>query len=405
MSNDTSKSSPRGWRIARFGDVVRNVKVDVDPETSGLERYIAGEHMETDNLHIRQWGTIGDGYLGPAFHRKFVKGQVLYGSRRTYLRKVAMAEFDGICANTTFVLETQEGVLLQELLPFVMQTEGFTQHSILHSKGSVNPYVNWKDIACYEFPLPPLGEQRRIVDILWAADQAIQYAQTVLSSVQALRTSVREETICNPEYPRRRLDACLHNIVAGKSVRGRNEPAGPDEFGVLKVSAVGPNKFVPEENKTLLDFGDFLPQFKVRAGDVLITRCNTRELVGRVCITSSAHDNLMLCDKTLRLDIRENVATRGFVVEALRSREARLQIEAAASGTGGAMKNISQADIRGFIIPLPDVEVQRHIESAIAETVAAQRAVESHLERSRALFRTLLGKLLNHCRIEEPPHP
>src|SRR5436309_3100646 len=132
----------RGWRIVRFGDVVRNVQVNVNPEESGLERYVAGEHMETDNLHIKRWGTIGDGYLGPAFHQKFVKGQVLYGSRRTYLRKVAVAEFDGICANTTFVLESNEDELLQDLLPFIMQTEAFTQHSIDQSKGSVNPYIN-----------------------------------------------------------------------------------------------------------------------------------------------------------------------------------------------------------------------------------------------------------------------
>lgn len=126
------------WRTVRFGDVVRNVKVDADPATSGLERYVAGEHMDTDDLHIRRWGTVGDGYLGPAFHRKFVQGQVLYGSRRTYLRKVAVAEFDGICANTTFVLEPSNDELIPELLPFIMQTESFNAHSIQQSRGSVN---------------------------------------------------------------------------------------------------------------------------------------------------------------------------------------------------------------------------------------------------------------------------
>jgi hypothetical protein len=108
---------PAGWRRVRFGDVVRNINVTVDPNESGLERYIAGEHMETDDLHIRRWGTIGDGYLGPAFHRKFVAGQILYGSRRTYLRKVAVADFDGVCANTTFVLEPANDELISDLLP------------------------------------------------------------------------------------------------------------------------------------------------------------------------------------------------------------------------------------------------------------------------------------------------
>ncbi|MCW5843948.1 MAG: restriction endonuclease subunit S [Caldilinea sp.] len=161
------KGASRGWPIVAFGDVVRQVKDKVDPETSGLERYIAGEHMDTDDLRIRRWGTIDDGYLGPAFHMRFKPGQVLYGSRRTYLRKVAVPDFEGICANTTFVLEPKDPtVLLPELLPFIMQTEPFHDHSINQSKGSVNPYVNFSDLAWYEFALPPLEEQRRIVELM-----------------------------------------------------------------------------------------------------------------------------------------------------------------------------------------------------------------------------------------------
>ncbi len=104
--------------------------------------------MDTDDLRIRRWGDIGGDYLGPAFHMRFKPGQVLYGSRRTYLRKVAVADFEGICANTTFVFESKDPtVLLPELLPFIMQTEAFHDHSIKQSKGSVNPYVNFSDLA------------------------------------------------------------------------------------------------------------------------------------------------------------------------------------------------------------------------------------------------------------------
>jgi type I restriction enzyme S subunit len=74
-----------GWQRVKFGEVVRQVKDKVDPATSGLTRFIAGEHMDTDDFRIRRWGEIDDGYLGPAFHMRFKPGQVLYGSRRTYL--------------------------------------------------------------------------------------------------------------------------------------------------------------------------------------------------------------------------------------------------------------------------------------------------------------------------------
>jgi type I restriction enzyme S subunit len=384
---------PEGWQMVKFGDLVRNVReAERDPLSAGLERYVGLEHMEPENLHIKEWGLIEE---GTSFTQKFVKGQVLFGKRRAYQRKVAVAEFDGVSSGDILVFEPKDDRLLPGLLPFIVQSEGFFTNALRTSSGSLSPRTRWRDLAAYELPLLPLDEQRRIAEILWAADETKERWRAAREGLETLRASIREEFICNSQYPRRRLETCLKNIVAGKSVRGRNEPAQPDEYGVLKVSAVGPRGFAEDENKTLPDFGDFLPESRVRAGDVLITRCNTRELVGRVCIVPRDYDNLMLCDKTLRLDVREDLITKKFVIEALRSREARIQIEAAATGTGGAMKNISQADIQSFKIPLPDIETQQRIEAVIDKALAAQHSVETHLAHSSAFYSTLREKLLN----------
>jgi type I restriction enzyme S subunit len=180
--------SKGNWTRVRFGDVVRLVRDRVDPQTSGVSRYVAGEHMETDDLRVRSWGEIGDGYLGPAFHMRFKRGHVLYGSRRTYLRKVAVAEFEGICANTTFVLESADpSTLIPELLPFVMQTEAFHSHSVTQSKGSVNPYVNFSDLAWYEFDLPPLDEQQRALRVLTANEETREVLRTLKESLTTVR--------------------------------------------------------------------------------------------------------------------------------------------------------------------------------------------------------------------------
>jgi type I restriction enzyme, S subunit len=102
------KVSKTKWKMVRFGDVVRQCKESVDRNSNSFERYVEGGHMESGNIHIRRWGKFGADYVGPAFHRIFRKGQVLYGSLRTYLKKVAIADFDGITANTTFVCETKK---------------------------------------------------------------------------------------------------------------------------------------------------------------------------------------------------------------------------------------------------------------------------------------------------------
>ena len=182
---------PTGWKLVKFGDVVKKVSDRVDPEDSGIDRYVAGEHMETDELRIRTWGEVGDGYLGPAFQMRFLPGQVLYGSRRTYLRKVAVPDFEGICANTTFVLQSSSPELLPEFLPYVMSAESFHEHSIKQSKGSVNPYINFSDLTWYEFALPPIDEQRKIAAILGEASrEANAAANAARTAEQALNAKL-----------------------------------------------------------------------------------------------------------------------------------------------------------------------------------------------------------------------
>ena len=209
------------WARVTFGDVVRQVKDRIEPEQSGLERYVAGEHMDTDDLRIRRWGTIGDGYLGPAFHMRFKPGHVLYGSRRTYLRKVAVANFEGITANTTYVLEPENpNVLLPELLPFIMQTEAFNQHSVRESKGSVNPYVNFSDLAWFEFCLPPLKEQQRVVKALIASESAA----SALLDARTTLTAVRQ-SISKTHFLQRRAQRVMRRVGDVASVSNGSTPS------------------------------------------------------------------------------------------------------------------------------------------------------------------------------------
>jgi len=157
-------------KVTKFGDVVREVKVNVDRDNNPYEFYIAGDHMDSEDLTIHRKGKFSTDDVGPAFTRIFKPGQILYGSRRTYLKKIAVADFEGICANTTFVLETKNNcVFLQSLLPFIMLSDKFTEWSVSHSKGSTNPYVLFSDLASYEFELPSLEEQHKLSEKLWAA--------------------------------------------------------------------------------------------------------------------------------------------------------------------------------------------------------------------------------------------
>ena len=196
------------WILTKFGDVAIQQKQSVDRENTELMLYVKGEHMGSEDLHLREWGELTDEYLGPAFIRKFEKGDILYGSRRTYLRKVVIAPFSGITSNTTYVAKANEEKIDKRLLPYVMMSEGFTENSIRNSKGSVNPYINWKDIANYEFLLPPKEEQAKLAELLWAMDEVIEREKFVFAKLDRGYASLREKNSRNK----------MNNIVLGDHV-------------------------------------------------------------------------------------------------------------------------------------------------------------------------------------------
>ena len=155
----------------RFGDLVRNCKEKIDRDNNPYEYYVAGDHMETERPRLTMRGRFDGSDVGPAFIRLFRSGQVLYGSRRTYLKKVSVPDFDGITSNVTFVLETKdENTLPQRLLPFILLSDRFTVYSIGKSKGSTNPYVLFSDLAEFEIDLPGKDRVTEIADIMCAAE-------------------------------------------------------------------------------------------------------------------------------------------------------------------------------------------------------------------------------------------
>ena len=189
------------WKKYRFDEVCRQVnEATKDPVAEGLEHVIGLEHIEPNNLHITHWDTLEK---ETTFTRKFKKGQVLFGRRRAYQRKVAYAEFDGICSGDILVFEAIEKVMLPELLPFLIQSEGFFQKALATSAGSLSPRTKFKELADYELLLPPKAEQKRLAELLWAADEVVEkekreksqlylYRQSKLKSIfQSANTYVR----------------------------------------------------------------------------------------------------------------------------------------------------------------------------------------------------------------------
>lgn len=181
-----------GWKRVKFGEVVKNANLmEHDPGANSIERIVGLEHIDPENLHVQRWKSIED---GTSFTRKFVPGQTLFGKRRAYQRKVAYAEFVGICSGDILTFEPKDKkVLLPEILPFICQSDVFFDHALDTSAGSLSPRTSWKALKDFEFPLPPFEEQKHIAEMLWAADEAVEKYNSASIQLQRLRNSIWDD--------------------------------------------------------------------------------------------------------------------------------------------------------------------------------------------------------------------
>lgn len=175
------------WALVKFGDVVKEPKENCkDAEAEGVERVVGLEHIDPENIHLTRFDSIEE---STTFTKKFAPGDVLFGRRRAYLKKAAQATFEGICSGDITVFRVKDDQLLPELLPFIVQNEKFFDYAIEHSAGGLSPRVKFKDLANYEFLLPPKEQQPELAELLWSMDEVIEKELAVKENIEALLCS------------------------------------------------------------------------------------------------------------------------------------------------------------------------------------------------------------------------
>jgi type I restriction enzyme S subunit len=191
------------------------------------------------------------------------------------------------------------------------------------------------------------------------------------------------------------LGDAISGIEAGRSPDGLDRQPHDGEASVLKVSAVRPGWFDRTQVKVITDTSVFPEHALVRDGDLLITRANTRELVGSVCLVESPYPKSYLCDKTLRLVPNAAKVSREYLHEVLQSDEVRRQLSDAATGTSASMKNISQSAIRRLRVPLlsePERTGLVKVTSSLRDATLRAEVLVAALVKSRAsVVAALLG--------------
>ena len=404
-----NKNLKPGWKVWRFEQMATNVNVRIDnPSESGMEHYVGLEHLDTDSLKIRRWGTPDD---VEATKLMFKNGDIIFGRRRAYQRKLGVAEFDGICSAHAMVLRAKPDVVLPEFLPFFMQSDLFMNRAVEISVGSLSPTINWKTMAIQEFALPPMDEQQRIVEFLQSLDDVHECLRLAGDASITLKLSFTESA-----FPVSEVKSFLNepNSYQGRSLVKLGDlatlqvgfPFKSAEYSksgdrLLRGSNVGVNRLLwgsditcywpTERRNEVLDY-------VLSAGDLVIAMDRPFISEGfKIAQVTESDLPALLLQRVGRFRLNGKIAPE-YLWAFLHSESFKWQLQRMQKGTD--LPHISRFDIEGTLIPVLSLEEQAATAALFSTTAHAgasllSRADANRKQRNAALLALVVSEVPN----------
>lgn len=381
-----------GWLFKRLGDVCTFDKVQ--GMHHGLP-YVGLEHIESNTG--RFIGSL-DPQVVKSSTFQFSTGHVLYGRLRPYLNKAFAPDFDGHCSTEIFPIKPSPSVMRDYLLYWLLTGET-TERINGTCTGARMPRADMTEVLDFDFPLPSLSEQKRIVGILDETFAGIAtakaYTEKNLQNARALFASHLQSVFAHGG--RSWVEKRLEEVLATQPQNGWSPPAANhSDLGtpVLTLSSVTGFRFRPDKVKFTSAGTNPRARYWVKNGDLLITRSNTPELVGHVAIASGIAEPTIYPDLIMRMNPDPTKALTEFLYYQMRTSVLRMHISNRAQGANPTMKKISNGAVRTLPILVPPLTDQRtvvaQLDALAAETQRLTRLYEQKLAALSALKQSIL---------------
>lgn len=167
----------------RFDQIAINSTEKKKPAEEDRFTYLGLEHLDSGTLKVTRFGSE----VAPIGEKLVMhKGDVLFGKRRAYQKKVALAPFDGIFSAHGMVLRPKEDVIDKNFFPLFISSDYFLDAAIKISVGSLSPTINWRDLKELEFELPDMDTQRKLAEVLWSINDTMEAYKKLISATDEL---------------------------------------------------------------------------------------------------------------------------------------------------------------------------------------------------------------------------
>lgn len=388
MAEAAVRMASRAYRFDEMATMV-NDRID-NPQKAGVDRYVGLEHLDSESLKIRRWGSPSD---VTATKLLFRRGDIIFGRRRVYQRKLAVADFDGICSAHAMVLRAKPEVALPEFLPFFMQSDLFMERAKEISVGSLSPTINWKTLAKQEFALPPLEEQRRIARALTEAMFARASLGKLKECLLSAKTAFLEEVV--RRTPRDALTSVVE-LLRESPRNGISPSTNSDGVGLqtVSISSVSDGLFDPTGSlkHAQIDLDAARPFF-VQRGDVFVVRGNgNRALCGTAGLSEDSYEGLFYPDLLIRLRFDPDQIIPEFAVAQWNLPSVHRRLSARAKSSNGIWK-VNGQDIRAHRLYVPPKSVQEVVAVGINQIRDAVRDSRWRSQAILCFMKTMLDQV------------
>ena len=332
----------------RFEQIAINSTEKKKPVEEDRFTYLGLEHLDSGSLKVTRFGSE----VAPIGEKLVMhKGDVLFGKRRAYQKKVAIAPFDGIFSAHGMVLRPREDVIDKSFFPLFISSDYFLDAAIKISVGSLSPTINWRDLKTLEFELPDLATQRKLAETLWSINDTMETYKKLIAATDELVKSQFIEMF-GLEYNCYIGDVC--KLINGD--RGKNYPSGKDRVssGIPFINAGhldGRRVDFAEMDYVTQEKYDQMTQGKVQKDDILYC---LRGSLGKHGIVD--FDDGLIASSLVIIRCNRDKILPLFLLAALETDAIEKQLQEA--NNGSSQPNLSATSVKAYRIPLPAIEKQ-----------------------------------------------
>ena len=378
--------------VVKFSEVAHRANTKEDRFNTDKIYYVGGEHIEPGELFIHDKGFIKGSTIGPMFYCGFKSGQILFVTRNPHLRKCSVAEFDGICSEKTFVIETiDKRILLQEYLASVMLSDDFWNYCEENKSGGVNYFLNWSTLADYEFELPSVEEQKAISDKVWAAYRLKESYKKLLAATEEMVKSQFIEMFGNPlssvqRYTLKKLGDCCELNPR----RPNLDIEDTDNVSFVPMPSVSEYGFLQDVADE--EYGKVKKGFTYfENGDVLFAKITPCMENGKGAIAEGLTNNIGMGSTEFHvLRPIEGVSSPYWLLALTRLPIFRERASKNMTGTGG-QKRVPANYLENFMVGLPPIEEQNRYENIYKQADKSGFELRKSIDAIDAVIRSLIN--------------